>query len=355
MKKFLAILLVLAMTLSLAACGGKAEAPAPAPTPGDTGTTTTDVPVKVEKKVIKVSTKFVDDEQTAISLKNVVAAINERSKGSLELQVFTGGILPIGKDGMEQVVAGSDWILVDGVNFLGDYVPDYNAVTGPFLYQTFDEYLAMMQTDLVKNLNKEAETHGIKVISLDWLFGFRSMMTDKPIITPDDMKGLNIRVPTSQLYTYTIEAMGGNPVSMPYPDTYAAIQQGVINGVEGSIMTYYGTKQYENVKEYSLTNHLLGVSAVTMGTKLWDKLTEEERTIIQEEFNNGADENLAETIKLEAEYEVLLKDLGVHFHEVDSAAFLKAAEPVFSKFEKWTPGIYDEIIKELDIIKAKLK
>ena len=351
MKKFLAILLVLAMTLSFAACGGKTDTPAPGP--GDTGST--DAPAKVEKRVIKVSTKFVDDEQTAISLKKVVEAINKRSNGSLELQVFTGGILPIGKDGMEQVVAGSDWILVDGVNFLGDYVPDYKAVTGPFLYKTFDEYLAMMQTDLVQNLNKEAEEHGIKVLSLDWLFGFRSMMTDVPIKTPDDMNGLNIRVPTSQLYTYTIEAMGGNPVSMPYPDTYAAIQQGVINGVEGSIMTYYGTGQYENVKEYSLTTHPLGVSAVTIGTKLWDQLTEEQRTIIQEEFNNGADDNLAETIKLESEYEVLLKEEGVNFHEVDSEAFLKAAEPVFSKFDKWTPGIYDEIIKELDVIKANLK
>ena len=78
----------------------------------------------------------------------------------------------------------------------------------------------------------------------------------KAIKTPADMKGVKVRVPTSQLYTFTIEALGGNPVAMPYPDTYAAIQQGVIDGVEGSIMTYYGTKQYENVKEYSLTRHL---------------------------------------------------------------------------------------------------
>lgn len=311
MKKFLVVVLALAITMSFVACSGNAE------TPADGGSN------NAEKKVIKVSTKFVDDEQTAISLKKVVQAINERSEGSLELQLFTGGILPIGKDGMEQVVQGSDWILVDGVNFLGDYVPDYNAVTGPFLYQTFDEYFAMMQTPLVQDLNKQAEDLGIKVLSLDWVFGFRSMMTDKPIKTPDDMNGLNIRVPTSQLYTYTIEAMGGNPVSMPYPDTYAAIQQGVINGVEGSIMTYYGTGQYENVKEYSLTNHLLGVSAVTIGTKLWDNLTEEQRTIIEEEFEKGMKDNLEETIKLEGEYEVLLKEEGVTFHEVDADAFLE--------------------------------
>ncbi|TAH62675.1 MAG: C4-dicarboxylate ABC transporter [Gottschalkiaceae bacterium] len=332
------------MTFSLAACGGgDAKAPNGADAPAN----------KVEKRVIKVSTKFVDDEQTAISLKKVVQAINERSNGSLELQLFTGGILPIGKDGMEQIVQGSDWILVDGVNFLGDYIPDYNAVTGPFLYQTFDEYFAMMQTPLVQNLNKQAEEMGIRVLSLDWVFGFRSMMTKKPIKTPDDMKGLNIRVPTSQLYTYTIEAMGGNPVSMPYPDTYAALQQGVIDGVEGSIMTYYGTKQYENVKEYSLTNHLLGVSAVMVSTKVWDSLTEEQRTIITEEFQKGMEDNLAETIKLEKEYEELLKKEGVNFHQVDAEAFLKAAAPVYTKFDKWTPGIYEEILKELDKIKQK--
>src|SRR5699024_5637678 len=243
---------------------------------------------------------------------------------------------------MEQIVQGSDWILVDGVNFLGDYVPDYNAITGPFLYKTFDEYFGMLETDLVKNLNKEAEEeHGIKVLGLDWVFGFRSMMTDKPIKTPEDMEGLNIRVPTSKLYTETIEAMGGNPVSMPYPDTYAALQQGVINGVEGSIMTYYGTGQYENVKEYSLTNHLLGVSAVTISTDLWNDLSDDQKTIIEEEFQKGMEENLEETIKLEEEYEEKLKNEGVNFHEVDSKAFMDATSSVFDEFDNWTPGIYD--------------
>jgi len=349
LKRFLSVLLVLAITFSLVACGGGAkttagnDAPAASQAPAPT----------VEKRIIKVSTKFVDDEQTAISLKKVVQAVNERSNGSLELQLFTGGILPIGKDGMEQVVQGSDWILVDGINFLGDYVPDYNAVTGPFLYQTFDEYFAMTKTPLVQNLNKKAEELGIKVMSLDWVFGFRSMMTKKPIKTPADMKGLNIRVPTSQLYTYTIEAMGGNPIAMPYPDTYAALQQGVIDGIEGSIMTYYGTKQYENVKEYSLTNHLLGVSAVVISPKVWDSLTDEQRTILTEEFQKGMEDNLAETVKLEKDYEVKLKELGVNFYEVDADAFLKAAAPVYTKFDKWTPGIYEEILKELDKIKKK--
>lgn len=326
------------MALALLGCGGKDAAEAP----------------KAEKRVIKVTTKFVDDEQTAKSLVKVVEKVNERSNGSLELQLFTSGTLPIGKDGMEQVANGSDWILVDGVNFLGDYIPDYNAVTGPMLYQSFDEYLRMVRTPLVENLNKQAEEKGIKVLSLDWLFGFRNMITKKPVKVPEDLKGMKLRVPTSQLYTFTIEALGANPVAMPYPDTYAALQQGVIDGLEGSILSYYGTKQYENIKEYSLTRHLLGVSAVCISKKCWDSLTDEERTIIQEEFDAGAEDNLAETIKLEDEYAAKLKEAGVTFHEVDADAFNKAAAPVYGMFPKWTPGIYDEIMKNLKEIREEL-
>ena len=345
---------IMAMALVFSACGGakKADNDADKKNEKEVVETAKDSGEKTEgKRVIKVSTKFVDDEQTAKSLVKVCKNINERSNGSLELQLFTGGILPIGKDGMEQVVSGSDWILVDGVNFLGDYVPDYNAITGPFLYKTFDEYFHIVKSDIGQELNKKAEEQGIKVLSLDWVFGFRNMETKKPIKTPEDMKGLNIRVPTSQLYTYTLEAMGANPVSMPYPDTYAALQQGVIDGVEGSILSYYGTGQYENVKEYSSTKHLLGVSAVSISTKVWDELTEEQRTIIQEEFDKGAEENLAETNKLEEEYTQKLKELGVNFHEADIPKFQEATKSVYTKFDKWTPGIYERVLEELKNVK----
>ena len=120
-------------------------------------------------------------------------------------------------------------------------------------------------------------------------------------------------------------------------------------------MTYYGTKQYENVKEYSLTRHLLGVSAVCISKQCWDSLTDEQRTILQEEFDRGAEDNLEATVQLEGEYEVKLKELGVNFHEVDMEAFNKAVAPVYSMFPKWTPGIYDEIMKELTKIREDIK
>ena len=336
MKKML--MLLLAATMLFVSCGKKEEAVT------DGG----------EKKiVIKLSTKFVEDEQTAKSLKRVADKIKERSNGNIEIQVYAGGQLPIGKDSMEQVVNGANWISVDGLNFIGDYVPDFNAINGPMLYKNFDEYLAMTQSDLVKNLKDEADKKGIKVLSLDYLFGFRSMLTDKVVKTPADLRGLKIRVPNSQLYMYTLEAMGANPTPLPFTEVYSGIQQGVVDGLEGSLMTIYGTKIYEVRKNVSLTNHLLGVSAVSISKKVWEELSENQRTIIQEEFNAGAKYNNDVTVTLEKEYKTKLEGFGVKFNDVDLPAFDKETSKVFAKFPKWTPGIYDEIQKELKVIRSK--
>lgn len=340
MKKIFKMLtLMLAAVMLFASCGKKEEAAS-----NSNG----------EKNVvIKLSTKFVEDEQTAKSLKRVAEKILERSNGNIEIQVYPGGQLPIGKDSMEQVVSGANWISVDGLNFIGDYVPDFNAINGPMLYKNFDEYLAMTQSDLVNRLKAEAEKKQIKVLSLDYLFGFRSMLTDKEVTVPEDLNGVKVRVPTSQLYMYTLEAMGANPTPLPFTEVYSGIQQGVVDGLEGSLMTIYGTKIYEVRKQVSLTNHLLGVSAVSISKQVWDGLSENQRTIIQEEFNAGAKYNNDVTVELEKEYRVKLEELGVKFNEVDLAAFNKKTAKVFSKFPKWTPGIYDEIMGELEVIRSK--
>lgn len=340
MKKVLKVLmLALATVMLFASCGKKEE--------------TTATEKKEEKVVIKLSTKFVEDEQTAKSLKRVASKILERSEGNIEIQVYPGGQLPIGKDSMEQVVSGANWISVDGLNFIGDYVPDFNAINGPMLYKNFDEYLAMTKSDLVMNLEAEADKKGIKVLSLDYLFGFRSMLTDKEVETPADLNGLKVRVPTSQLYMYTLEAMGANPTPLPFTEVYSGIQQGVVDGLEGSLMTIYGTKIYEVRKNVSLTNHLLGVSAVCISKQVWEGMTAEQRTIIQEEFNAGANYNNDVTVELEKEYKVKLEELGVVFNEVDLPAFNKETSKVFTKFPKWTPGIYDQIQEELEVIRSK--
>lgn len=307
-------------------------------------------------KSLILATKFLDSEETAMSLRKVEKAINERGKScNLSIKMYPGLTYAKAADCMEQITQGANVISCDGINFIAEYVPDYDAVTGPFLYADMAEYLAMTKTKLVKDLNAKAAKQGIHVLSLDYVFGFRSMMTNKVIAKPADMKGLKIRVPESKVYAYTLEALGATPIAMPYVDTYSAIQQKVIDGVEGSISTYWGTKQYENVKNYSLTNHILGVSGIAMSESYWKKLSKEQQQILAEEFEKGAKDLYDVTMAKEGEMMEQLKAVGVKVNTVDTPAFSTACASVYSKknFPKWSEGIFDKIQAELKVIRSK--
>lgn len=307
---------------------------------------------KVEPININMSLVFTQNELLTQELVKVTDKIRERTDGSVNIKVFPGGQLPVYKDNLEQVVNGANWIAVEDLTYLGDYVPDFAALAGPMLYNTYDEYLAMMDTDYVAGLTEQAEEKGIKVLSADYMFGFRHMITNKEIVNSADMAGMRIRVPQSQLFISTLSAMGAAPASLPFPETYAGVQQGVVDGLEGSILTMYSTKIYEVAKNMSLTKHFLGSVGIYISPTLWDKFTPEQQAIINEELEAGAKANTQELIKLDMEYTQKLEELGVTFNEVDSDEFNKLTAEVYNQFPTWSEGVHATIMQELEAIRA---
>ncbi|MGB6127222.1 MAG: C4-dicarboxylate TRAP transporter substrate-binding protein [Psychrilyobacter sp.] len=306
-----------------------------------------------DKLTIKLSMVFKPSELVTQEIEKVTERINKRSKGTIDIQVFHSGQLPVYKDSLEQVVSGSDWIAVEDPSYVGDYIPDFAALVGPMLYNSYEEYEAMIDTDYVKGLKKQAEEKGIKIIALDYLFGFRNLITNKKIENPNDLKGLKIRVPNSQLWMKTLDAMGANPSPISFTETYAAIQQGVVDGLEGSIATMYGTKIYEVTKNMSVTKHFLGTAGVYISPKLWEKMSVKQQQIVMEEFQNGAIENNKELRKIDKEYKDKLEKEGVVFNEVDSEAFNDSTANVFNQFPTWTPGVHKTLMNELKKIREK--
>ncbi|MEZ8823656.1 C4-dicarboxylate TRAP transporter substrate-binding protein [Vibrio amylolyticus] len=306
----------------------------------------------VEPININMSLVFTQNELLTQELIKATDKIRERSDGSVNIKVFPGGQLPVYKDNLEQVVNGANWIAVEDLTYLGDYVPDFAALAGPMLYNTYDEYLAMMRTDFVADLKKQAEEKGVKVLNADYMFGYRHMITNKEIVNSADMKGMRVRVPQSQLFISTLSAMGAAPASLPFPETYAGVQQGVVDGLEGSILTMYSTKIYEVAKNMSLTKHFLGTVGIYISPTLWDKFTPEQQAIINEELEAGATSNTSELVKLDAEYTEKLEELGVTFNEVNSEEFNQLTADVYNQFPAWSDGIHAKIMGELEKIRA---
>ena len=306
-----------------------------------------------DTKIIKLSTVFVSGDPFVQTLEEIAKNVNERTNGSIRIDVYPNGQIASYKDGVELVARGANFISTDDPSYLGDYVPDYKALVGPMLYQSIDEYSAMCQTDFANELNKKAEAKGIKVLALDFTFGFRNVVANKAVRTPADLKGLKIRVPKSQLWIDTLTAMGASPTPLPWSETYSAVQQKVVDGVETSIVSFETNNLIEVTKDISKTQHFLGTGTAMISMRAWNSFTDKERAIMQDEFTRGAKRNneivKASVAKL---FEKAKKD-GATITEIDRASFADVTKTVFEKTPGLSEGIYERIQKELTAIRNK--
>ena len=335
LKKFVAMLLALVMVFALCACGSNGDKAA-ANNNGDYHLT------------LKLSHVFAPTEQLTIEMQQVAQRIKERTNGAIEIQCYDSSQLAVYKDNIEQVVNGADWIACEDPSYLADYDIDFEALIGPMMYNSIDEYSYVCQSDLVKNMCQKLEdNYGIHVLALDFNVGMRCMQTNKVIKTPADLKGMKIRVPNSSMYINCLTAMGATPTGMPFSETISAVQQGVIDGLEGNMNAYSTNGSAEVCKNMSLTNHLVGTCGAYISTKVWNSIPEEYRTIIQEEFTKGAKELTDFTNASFDETKAKLeKEQGCSFNEVDVDAFRAAVQPEYDRMVKEdgvTAGFYDQV------------
>lgn len=350
MKKFLAMFLALTMVFALCACGSQpAQAPAEAPAeePAAAAPAAEEpaaAPADDYHLELKLSHVFGPTEQLAVSVQEAADNIREKTNGAIDIQCYPNSQLPTYKDGLEQVASGANFISVEDPSYIGDYVPDFNALVGPMMTSSLAEYDYLLASDLVQGWIKQLEDYNIKVLSLDYFFGYRFMKTNKEIYTPDDLKGMKIRTPKSEMYVNTLNAMGANAIPMGWDETLSAVSQGVVDGLEGTMSDFRYDGSGDVAKVGSLTNHLIGVCGVYIGLDVWNSIPAEYQTIIQDEFDASA-QRMCEKIESEyvADKEYCETELGITFNEVDMDSFAANFGEVYANMKGTTPGIYDTL------------
>ena len=302
--------------------------------------------------VLRLSHVFSPKEDLATSMEAGARNILEKTNGAVEILTYPQGQIATYKDGVEMVVRGAYFISVEDPSYIGDYMPEFTALVGPMLYRSYDEYTSLVKTPLVQRWIQQLETRGIKVLSLEYIFGFRNVITDKVIRTPEDLAGIKLRTPGSKLFIETINAMGATATPLPWGETFSAVQQGVVDGLEGSDFTNIQTKVYETGKKnVALTNHFLGTAGVYISTEVWAKIPVEYQVIIQQEFTNEANHMIA---RLKAKHAAVVAELeqhGVVFNDIDRAAFEKRTVGLYATLPGVTMHIYDQIQAELHKIR----
>ena len=155
-------------------------------------------------------------------------------------------------------------------SYFADYIGDYNVLVGPMLYKNNAEYNAVMDSDIVKDLNaKLASDYNIHVLDTHYSFGFRSVCTNKVVTKPADLNGLIMRSTESPLFVKTITCLGATPSAMSFTECLSAMSSGVVDGFEGSVSTLKDTGAYEYTKKVANTNHFIATRWLFMAEDVY--------------------------------------------------------------------------------------
>jgi tripartite ATP-independent transporter DctP family solute receptor len=267
----------------------------------------------------------------------------EASDGRLELKLYPSSQLGPEKDVVEQAQMGNNVIVLAGYDFLMDYVPDAGILTAPYLVDDIDELLYLTETEWFEGLRSDLNEKGIDVVTTKTVYGERHLLSNEKVETPEDLRGLKIRVPNNQMSIQTFEAMGAAATPTPLGDLYTSLQQGLVDGAENPLPVLQGVKAHEVSKHLSLTGHQKFITAWIGGTSFIDTLPEDLVQILRETGDEASDYGRtvldAQTEEVLAEFEAQ----GVEVHEVDAEPFKELVQGVYESFPSWTPGLYEEI------------
>jgi len=304
---------------------------------GATSTASAQAPAPTPQFVWKAGTATAGGNPLNDAMELFAKQLAARSRGRIKLDVHIANALAKGEGAhLEGVQLGAiDVVAIGSAPVGGMFEPLYQALDLPFLWSTRDQVWKVMDGPLGQELLKKMESKNLKAFCFGGGWGFRNMMVNKrPIVTPEDMKGLTIRVQESPTYVAMMKAMGANPVPMAYVEVYLAMKQGTIDGMELPSFTFTSDKFQEVTKYYSLTRHSYPPIAWFMNLKKYRALPADIQKIVDESMRDACQAHRRlEVEKEKNDFEVMRK-AGVQINDVkDIKAFQALMKPAYDYVE----------------------
>lgn len=282
-----------------------------------------------------------------LGFQNWAKAVEEKTKGGLKIEVFHSAQLGVEEDIIEQIRAGANIGQNTDSARMGMYVPGIAIMNGPYFVETLGGVERLKKMPTVQAwLDELANKFGIKVLSFGWVQGYRHFFTNKPIRTPEDLKGLRIRTPPAPIWQESVRALGATPVALPFREMYPALQQKVIDGVELVYNNIPAGRFYEVLKYVTETGHIMLVNFEVISAKWFNALPPEYQKILVEECDKAGMETSRLIIEKEKEVKAdLIKRGMVVVDKVDITAFRRNGEKAYEVLK--IADVKDKVHREL--------
>ncbi len=234
---------------------------------------------------------------------------------------------------------------------MSSQVPIFGLFEMPYLVKDRAHMAKIRDEVVVPTLEPAAEKAGYHIIGI-WENGFRQITNSKrPIVKPEDLQGLKLRVPQGGWRVKMFQAYGANPSPLALSEVFVALQTGVMDAQENPLAQIYPSRFYEVQKYLSMTGHVYTPAYVTAGAS-WLRLPADVQKILTDTAKEM--EPVVYKIAADLDDELLkkLKDAGMQVNEADKNAFIKASSKIYEEFSKEVPGGKEAIDKSLSLGKS---
>src|SRR5262245_32344524 len=262
--------------------------------------------------------------------------LEQATGGRIGIQMYPSMQLGGEKEMIEQAQVGALAMARVSVGPMGPIVPEFNVFNLPFMFRDAQHMEKVIDGPIGDELLTKLSAHPTaNLIGLCWMnAGTRHVYNSKkPIRSVEDLKGLKIRMMGNPVFVDTMNALGGNGVSMGFDQVVNAMQTGVVDGAENNEPTYATGQHYRYAKYFSLTGHLMIPEVLVFSKKLFTSLAKDDQDLIRRLARDAQQEERTLWYEMEKKSIAQMKEAGAEIIDIaDRRPFQAAVKPVWDKY-----------------------
>lgn len=299
---------------------------------------------------LRVAGNFPVEHTASKAMERFKADVEKRTNGELQIDLFPAMQLGGASENVDQVRSGTLFGVVTSIAYFSRVVPEYEAVSLPFLFDSREAAFRVMDGPIGTLFDERMAAKGFKSLGYGEL-GFRHVTNSKgPIQKLEDFKGLKIRLQPNEVHLDTFRAIGANPVAMDIKEVYSALQQGVLDGQENPYNIIHTRRFFEVQKHLSDTGHFYDFINVAANKRQFERLKPEHQKAIMESMREAMMWQRAEAAKLDDYWRNELTKAGMTLTTLSPemrAALRKATAGVVDSVKKRVdPQVIDQVIAQ---------
>lgn len=301
-----------------------------------------------EGTVIKLAHSLDQNHPVHKSMVYMSKILEKKSGGDLRIKIYPNEQLGTERECIELLQIGSLGMTKVSASVLESFSPRFKVFSLPYLFRDDSHRYKVLEGEIGNSLLNSLESSLLLGLCY-YDAGSRSFYTTKKMIkTPEDLRGLKIRVMQSATAIEMVNALGGSATPIAAGELYTALQQGVIDGAENNFPTFYSSHHYEICKYFSIDEHASIPDVLVISTKVWNKLSSSNQKLLKEAVIESAEYQKklwqkATTLALEE-----IKKAGVEVYYPDKKNFVDKVKSMYDNL-KGEPENYKLVNEIIDL------